>query len=301
MNPAMTLSFAVFRGFSWRQVPWYVLSQFLGAFLAAAILYSLFSGGPGQFEAAHGIVRGTAGSELSAMVYGEYFPNPCRRRRDCTGRAGWSVSCRRCWPRELARPSWRSLCSRSRMRRTCSGPGRRLFPVFIGLTVSIVISVVAPLTQAGLNPARDFGPRLFAYLAGWGPIAIPGPRGGFSHRLYSCRRFSGLSRGRRCTKCLLPGPGPRRSRPWRRRHPSPAWENLYHDDHKTPVRRRIPRRRQDHAAVAGGRTARQTRQARRPDHQRPGPRPGGHEAARREGARAFARSPAVASAAISEG
>ena len=58
-------------------------------------------------------------------------------------------------------------------------PDDGLAPLFIGMTVAAIICVVAPLTQAGLNPARDLGPRLFAWLAGWGDAAFPDDRYGF--------------------------------------------------------------------------------------------------------------------------
>lgn len=45
-------------------------------------------------------------------------------------------------------------------------------PPLIGLTVGGLISVLAPLTQAGFNPARDFGPRIVAWLAGWKTVAF---------------------------------------------------------------------------------------------------------------------------------
>src|SRR5277367_3758282 len=39
LNPAVTLSLAVFRGFSWKIVLPYMVAQFLGAFTAAALVY----------------------------------------------------------------------------------------------------------------------------------------------------------------------------------------------------------------------------------------------------------------------
>ena len=35
-----------------------------------------------------------------------------------------------------------------------------------------LISIFAPLTQAGFNPARDFGPRIVAWFAGWKTVAF---------------------------------------------------------------------------------------------------------------------------------
>ena len=58
-------------------------------------------------------------------------------------------------------------------------PDDALAPLFIGSAVAVIICIIAPLTQAGLNPARDLSPRLFAYLAGWGQAAMPDQHYGF--------------------------------------------------------------------------------------------------------------------------
>jgi glycerol uptake facilitator protein len=60
-----------------------------------------------------------------------------------------------------------------------AGPDDAIAPLFIGLTVTSIICLIAPLTQAGLNPARDFGPRLVAWASGWGSAAFPDEKGGF--------------------------------------------------------------------------------------------------------------------------
>jgi len=64
LNPAVTLAFTVFRGFSWREAGPFIVAQTAGAFVAGASLYGLFSGWIARFEAEHGITRGAPGSQL---------------------------------------------------------------------------------------------------------------------------------------------------------------------------------------------------------------------------------------------
>jgi glycerol uptake facilitator protein len=177
LNPAITVALAAFRGFAWRNVVPYILSQLVGAILAACLLYVLFHGPIASFELAKGLVRGNPGSELSAMVYGEYFPNPAIAASS-PGIVGLSV-----FAAMLAETVGTAILALIVFAVTdehnTGRPDKRLAPLFIGLTVSVLIAILAPISQAGFNPARDFGPRLVAYMAGWGSVAIPGPSGGF--------------------------------------------------------------------------------------------------------------------------
>ena len=170
--------------FSWSGVLPYILSQLGGAFLAAAVLYMLYNPFLQQKEQEKGLVRGEPGSELTAMCYGEYFPNPARLAsatdaysRNDHAKLNSLVSEPVAMAAELLGTLILALVvfavSDSR---NLAAPTGRLGPVFIGLTVALLIAVIAPLTQACFNPARDFGPRLFALFAGWKSIALPGPR-----------------------------------------------------------------------------------------------------------------------------
>jgi len=176
LNPAITVAFAAYRKFPLNKIAPYILSQLVGAIAAAGILYMFFHNIIINFEATHGIIRGQSGSELSAMIFGEYFPNPAMI--GVSAKAYFLISP---FQAMLAEAIGTAFLAFFIFALTDDHNSRRpnAAPLFIGLAVSIIICIIAPLTQAGLNPARDFGPRIFAYLAGWHRIAIPGPRGGF--------------------------------------------------------------------------------------------------------------------------
>ena len=178
INSAVTLAFVVFGKTSLRRAPFYIISQLVGAFLAAATLYLLFNDFLAGYESAIGVTRGGLGSERSAMFYCEFFPNPSFAESGVYGLRQVTMSLAM-----LAEVLGTALLLFSVFLladpRIIKRNMAKFTPVLIGLVVAVIICGIVPFTQACLNPARDFGPRLFAYLAGWGSIAIPGPRGGY--------------------------------------------------------------------------------------------------------------------------
>jgi len=178
LNPAVSLALAVWRPSALpraRLLP-YATAQLAGAALAGAAVLLLFGGALGAFEAREGLVRGAPGSERSAMVFGEYFPNPAMHG---TGPAAEALV----GPGAALLHEALGTAGLVLLVFAVSDPDRRLplplVALLVGAGLAGLIVLVAPSTQAGLNPARDLGPRIVAWAAGWGPVAIPGPRWGF--------------------------------------------------------------------------------------------------------------------------
>lgn len=171
LNPAVTVAMVLSKRMASKKLPVYLTAQFLGAFLAGIAIYLLFSPSIAAFESAHNIVRGTAESVQTAKMFGEYYSAP----------GSTSVVS---LPLAIATEAFGTFLLVLMIFALTEGcnvgrPSDALAPLFIGLTVSSIICLVAPLTQAGLNPARDFGPRMVAWIFGWGSAAFPDQSGGF--------------------------------------------------------------------------------------------------------------------------
>jgi glycerol uptake facilitator protein len=111
LNPAITVANVVYDRFPIARGVVYVVAQLGGAMVASIVLYALFGEAILEFERRHGLLRGGPGSELSAMVFGEYFPNPAVLEPLKTHGAS-SASKVRSW-----RKWWAPRCSHSSCRR----------------------------------------------------------------------------------------------------------------------------------------------------------------------------------------
>jgi len=173
LNPAVSIAMVLGRRMSLSKLPVYIAAQFIGAFAAAAVLYLLLSDSITQYESMNGILRGSPASVKTAMMFGEFYPNPG------AGLAAVVTPFTAFLAEAVGTFVLVSLIFSLTEGCNLGRPDDALAPFFIGLTVAIIISIIAPLTQAGLNPARDLSPRLFSMIVGWGRSALPDRNFGF--------------------------------------------------------------------------------------------------------------------------
>lgn len=162
LNPAVTIALWLFACFDGRKVLPYIVAQIAGAFCAAALVYGLYYNLFFDFEAANHMVRGSDESLALAGIFSTY-PNA----HISVGQA------------LLVETVITAILMCLILALTDDGngiPRGPLAPLLIGILIAVIGASMGPLTGFALNPARDFGPKMFAYLAGWGKVAFTGAR-----------------------------------------------------------------------------------------------------------------------------
>ncbi|MBM7415873.1 glycerol uptake facilitator protein [Rhodococcus sp. PvP016] len=149
LNPAVTLSFALFRGFSWSKVAPYVLAQTLGAFVAALLVRWNYNDMLNAIDPEHTTATQTIFSTLP-------------------GNGTLPVSLGSALIDQIIGTAILLFLIVAVTDTRNSPPLANMAPLIIGL---IVVAIgFAWGTNAGyaINPARDFGPRLASFITGYG-------------------------------------------------------------------------------------------------------------------------------------
>jgi glycerol uptake facilitator protein len=162
LNPAVTLALAAFRGFPWARVIPYFLAQTAGAFVAAAVVFWNYRP---AFLKADPMLDHTAGVFTTFPAFADV---PVAGFLDQV--IGTALL----------------LLLIFALTEERNQPAPQLVPILIGLVVVVIGMSFGGMHGYAINPARDFGPRLFTVVAGfknngltdgtnafWVPIAGP--------------------------------------------------------------------------------------------------------------------------------
>ncbi|XP_034456105.1 aquaporin-10b [Hippoglossus hippoglossus] len=151
LNPAVSLSMCVLGRHPWTKLPLYVFFQVLGAFLAAATVALQY----------YDAIQSYSGGELTVTgptaTAGIFSTYPA----DYLSLWGGVVD-------QVIGTAALLLCVLALGDQRNSSLPDGLQPVLVGAAVLVIGISMGSNSGYALNPARDFGPRLFTYIAGWG-------------------------------------------------------------------------------------------------------------------------------------
>jgi len=191
INPAVTLALAVKRAFPWNKVAPYMVAQVLGAFVGGALVYLVYHDAISSFEAAKHITRGTLGGAAdSTPTFSIFatFPAPYFG----SSLVGPVID-------QIVGTAFLLMFVLALTDERNQPPKSNLAPLLIGFAVAAIGMSFGANAGYAINPARDFGPRFFAWLAGWARSPYRA-----STTISGCRswaRWSGACSGRSSTTC----------------------------------------------------------------------------------------------------
>ena len=166
LNPAVTLAFAVRRKFAWSKVVPYWIAQVAGAFAGAAVVLLVYKDAIKAFENAstptgHSVATFSIFGTFPAAYYAGGIWGPLFDQ--IVGTALLIVLI-------AAVVDMRNMAAKA-----------NIGPLIVGFAVGAIGLSFGANAGYAINPARDLGPRLLAWIAGWGDLAMPGNGGWFSN------------------------------------------------------------------------------------------------------------------------
>lgn len=164
INPAVTFGFALRRGFPWRKVVPYWFAQVAGGFCGAALVYAVYYSAIGWFNTSQHLTRPHSLDTFAifATFPASYFHGAW---------AGPFVD-------QVVGTAILVALIAALIDHRNQAPKGNTAALLIGLVVAVIGLAYGTNAGYAINPARDFGPRLFTYALGWGPLAFPGKLGG---------------------------------------------------------------------------------------------------------------------------
>jgi aquaporin Z len=136
-NPAITIGLATGRRFDWREVPAYVVTQIVGAIVAAGVLLVIAKGVKGGYDASE--------AGFATNGYGDHSPG------------GYSLLA--VIVTEVVLTAFFLYVI---FGVTDTRAPKGFAPLAIGLALTLIHLISIPVSNTSVNPARSIGPALFA-------------------------------------------------------------------------------------------------------------------------------------------
>ncbi|MEU6088505.1 MIP/aquaporin family protein [Streptomyces sp. NPDC047085] len=169
INPAVTLAMAVRRGFPWKKVLPYWFSQVCGAFAGAALVLLVYHNAIDAYDAVAPGPKVNGHTNATFSIFAT-FPAPYYHG----GYWGPLVD-------QIVGTAFLVMFVVALLDLRNQAVKANLAPLLVGFVVAAIGMSYGANAGYAINPARDFGPRLLTYAAGWQSLAFGGSvQGSFS-------------------------------------------------------------------------------------------------------------------------